>query len=265
MLNCNAKDCGSAEGKIHSVETLGALDGPGLRYVVFLQGCRLRCLYCHNPDTWDLSSGTLTSAGALADDILRYRNYLTGGVTLSGGEPLLQADFVCAVIRECHRRAGLHCAIDTAGSVPLEICREAVDEADMLLLDIKAFDDAAALLLTGSDTKNAWALLNYCEKTHKSVWIRHVLVPGITMFERDASGRLFEREEDFTAANRQLAAGAEKLSGYTCIERTDLLPFHKMGEFKWDELGVPCPLRDTPEPEESMTAWSRKMFSGSKP
>lgn len=256
--------CNDLTGRIHSIETLGALDGPGLRYVVFMQGCGLRCQYCHNPDSWDLSAGTLTTVDEQVTDILRYRNYLSGGVTISGGEPLLQPEFVHALIRECHDRAKLHCAIDTSGAVPLDQCINAVREADMILLDIKAFNDAAAYELTGSDTAGAWALLDYCEENSKSVWIRHVLVPGKTLFERDETNILFDSEDKFLSANPQLCEGAKRLRRYHCIERIDLLPFHKMGEFKWEEMGIKCKLKETPEPDEIMAEWSRKLFSKSK-
>lgn len=256
--------CDDIIGRIHSIETLGALDGPGLRYIVFMQGCGLRCQYCHNPDTWDLSAGTPATVDEQVTDILRYRNYLSGGVTISGGEPLLQPDFVCALIRECHTRANLHCAIDTAGSVPLSRCVNAVREADMILLDIKAFNDTAASELTGADARSAWAMLDYCEENMKPVWIRHVLVPGKTLFERDESNMLFDNEDKFLAANPQLREGAAKLGRYHCIEHIDLLPFHKMGEFKWEEMGVLCKLKETLEPDEAMVEWSRKLFSKSQ-
>lgn len=254
--------CNQITGRVHSVETLGALDGPGLRYIVFMQGCPLRCGYCHNPDTWDTEGGVLTTPEEQVTDILRYRSYLSGGVTVSGGEPLLQPEFVCALFRECHLRGGLHCAVDTSGAIPLSVCSSAVDEADMILLDIKAFDDATALSLTGSDTKNAWSLLDYCEQKKKPVWIRHVLVPGKTLFDRDASGKLISSEEAFLDANPMLCSGAKRLAQYSCIERTDLLPFHKMGEFKWEELGIKCLLRETQEPGDAAVEWSRKLFAG---
>jgi len=252
--------CSSIKGRIHSVETLGALDGPGLRYVVFMQGCSLRCQYCHNPDTWDPAAGTLTTVEEQVTDILRYRNYLKG-VTVSGGEPLLQPDFISALFRECRSRANLHCAIDTSGAVPLEMCLGTVSEADMILLDMKAFDDETAVELTGSDTRNARILLDYCEKNSKPVWIRHVLVPGKTLFDRTASGKLFVSEEDFLKANPQISAGAAMLSRYSCIERIELLPFHKMGEYKWEEMGIPCRLKSTPEPDDTAVIWSRNLFA----
>lgn len=255
------QECENPIGRIHSVETLGALDGPGLRYVVFLQGCPLRCQYCHNPDTWNPNAGTLTTAEEQAGDILRYRSYLTGGLTISGGEPLMQADFVLALMQACHRLAGMHCAVDTSGAIDLAVSSKAIDEADLILLDIKAFDDQTALKLCGADTANAWKLLEYCETSNKPVWIRHVLVPGETIFERDEEGHFFSREDDFLAANPQLAKGAARLSKYSCIERVDLLPFHKMGEFKWDEMGIPCALKDTPEPQDTSIERAGRIFS----
>jgi pyruvate formate lyase activating enzyme len=251
-------------GRVHSVETLGALDGPGLRYVLFLQGCPLRCMYCHNPDTWNLEGGTCTGVEEQANDILRYKSYLTGGLTISGGEPLVQASFVRELIKSCHSRAGLHCAIDTSGAIDSQEAMEAIDEADMILLDIKAFDDDVATKLTGTDTAKAWQILQHCEATNKPVWIRHVLVPGITIFEKDAKGAYFTEEKDFLAKNPQLSSGAERLSALTCVERTDLLPYHKMGEFKWEELRMPCGLSDTPEPQETSIRWAEQIFSDRK-
>ena len=166
-------------GYLHSVETFGALDGPGIRYVLFLQGCPLRCGFCHNPDTWQACTGKAVTPEDAFEDILKYKNFISsGGVTLSGGEPLLQPEFCQALISLCHS-AGIHCAVDTAGSIPLDFCRQAVDAADLLLLDIKALDPTLCQELTGQDNQNALALLEYCEAAQKAVWIRHVLVPGL--------------------------------------------------------------------------------------
>ena len=139
-------------GKVHSYETFGAVDGPGIRFIVFLQGCPLRCLYCHNPDTWDPKDGTETTVDEIVAKVLPYRGFYKGGggVTISGGEPMLQHAFVaqlCTALRE----KDIHTAIDTSGGVPLAVCKEAVDAADMLLLDIKSFDPALSKRITGSD------------------------------------------------------------------------------------------------------------------
>lgn len=222
-------------GRVHSVETFGAVDGPGIRYVVFFQGCRLRCLYCHNPDSWDPEGGNRMCADALMEDISRYKNFIKkGGVTLSGGEPLMQPEFAIALLNAC-RAAGLHTALDTAGSVPLLFSKPVIDAADMLLLDIKTLDETLSPELTGKEStlEYAKATLEYCESRKKTVWIRHVIVPGYTL-----------------AADR-LEKLAHYLKQFHCIERVDLLPFHKMGEYKWQELGEYYALLDTPIPTAS--------------
>lgn len=233
---------GDATGRIHSVETFGALDGPGIRYVLFLQGCPLRCAYCHNPDTWDVDGKTVKTAAQVVEDILRYSHFIAGGgVTLSGGEPLLQADFCREVIELCHQH-GLHCAIDTSGALPLTRCQTAVNAADLLLLDIKALDPQVCHALTGMDNRNALALLNYCELIGKMVWIRHVLVPGVTLLPD------------------RLEALADFLAGYSCVTRVELLPFHKMGEYKWEAMHLKSPLASTKAPNEDEVAMAKKIF-----
>lgn len=230
-------------GRIHSHETFGALDGPGIRYVLFLQGCGLRCLYCHNPDTWGCGGKEVTSGEVLAD-ILDYRNFIrSGGVTFSGGEPLLQPEFVEALCHGC-RANGLHTAIDTAGAVDLEKIRGAVDAADLIILDIKSADSEMCRELTGEDNQRAFALLDYCQSTDKPVWIRQVVVPGYTL--KDEQIRLLR----------------EKLKPYTCIQKTALLPFHRMGVYKWENLGIPCQLADVSEPTESELRRANEILEG---
>lgn len=221
-------------GRLHSIETFGALDGPGIRYVLFLQGCPLRCMYCHNPDTWSAEDKNVISPSQALTDILRYRNFISsGGVTLSGGEPLVQADFCRELITLCHNEK-IHCAIDTAGSIPLSECKQAIDAADMLLLDVKALDPVLCKKITGQDNRNALEILSYCEITGKDVWIRHVLVPELTLVRE-----LLERLADF-------------LCQYSCVKKIELLPFHKMGEYKWEAMGMESPLQNTriPTPDE---------------
>ena len=230
------------KGRIHSVESFGAVDGPGIRFVVFLQGCPLRCLFCHNPDTWDGKAGREVSAQELVDEILTYRNYIKkGGVTLSGGEPLLQAQFTAEVLRLC-KENGLHTAVDTSGCIPLERALPALQQADMLLLDIKDIDPDDAKALTGMTNQNAIATLDYCEKVAKTVWVRHVVVPGYTL-NYDKLERL-----------------AEFLSGYNCVEKVELLPFHKRGEYKWEVLGEDYKLFDTEEPTQKEMAKVKGIF-----
>lgn len=252
--------CNSLTGRVHSVETLGALEGPGLRFVVFLQGCPMRCAYCHNPDTWDMDSGKLVSAEEQVREILRYKNYLSGGVTISGGEPLAQAEFTRSLIDECHKYS-LHTAIDTSGGVPLSTCKDAVSAADLILLDIKSFDHGKAKALCVIDMKHAWELLDYCQTIGKPVWIRHVLVPGITVMETDAEGKLLENETDFRTANLELVEGIMRLKAYSCIEKIELLPFHKLGEFKWENLSIPFPLHDVDEPSEHVIGWCKNLVN----
>ncbi len=229
-------------GRIHSYESFGTLDGPGVRFVVFLQGCPLRCRYCHNPDTWECGGGRPVTSAEVMKAILSCRNFLSGGVTLSGGEPLAQPEFAADLLRRC-RAAGLHTAVDTAGSFPLSRSANVIDEADLLLLDIKALDDALCRELTGHGNFNTLATLDYCEQHGKPVWIRHVLVPG------------------FTLVRERLTALAGYLSSYSCIQRIDLLPFHKMAEFKWKELRLHNTLAGTPEPEKEEIRMAEEIFA----
>ncbi len=235
-------DTQSVQGRIHSVETFGALDGPGIRYVVFFQGCPLRCLYCHNPDALCPTDGTVKTAEAVVREIERYTSFIqSGGVTLSGGEPLAQPEFALEILRRC-QSMGLHVAVDTSGGVGLEACRPAVEEAALLLLDIKALDDKLCRELTGRSNENALRILDLREQLDRPVWIRHVLVPGYTL----DTGRLTEL--------------ADFLTGYTWVERVELLPFHKMGEYKWETLGRLYLLSHTPAPTAEETAAAKGLF-----
>ena len=219
------------EGYVHSVETCGTLDGPGIRYVVFLPGCPLRCQFCNNPDTWQLYSGKKYSVEDLMEDILKYRNFIKGGgVTLSGGEPLLQADFAAEVFKEC-KKHGIHTAVDTSGAIPLNLCKHAIDEVDLVLLDIKSIDTFKCESLTGQGNEDALKLLDYLEQNKKEVWIRHVVVPGITEDQNDIENM------------------AEYLSKYIVISRVEILPFHKMGEYKWKQLNLKYELENTLPPQ----------------
>jgi len=230
-------------GRIHSFESFGALDGPGIRYVLFMQGCKLRCKYCHNPDTWDVENGKEVTVNEVLDQIVRYKHFISkGGVTFSGGEPLLQPEFLLAMIKGCKQRE-LHTAIDTAGSIDLAQCQEVLLANDLLMLDIKAADSEKCKALTGQGNENAFAFLDFCDWYKKAVWIRHVLVPGETLVDDD------------------LKALAERLKAYDCIERVELLPFHKMGEYKWKELGFNYKLSEVSEPDEEDVKRAREIFS----
>ena len=218
----------SCKGRIHSFESFGTLDGPGVRYVIFLQGCPLHCKFCHNPDTWPSNGGQEYTAGAVFDRVMRCRNYIsTGGVTLSGGEPLMQHGF-CEALLELFKAVGIHTAIDTSGAIPLSRSQRAIELADMLLLDIKSPRAAVCRELTGQGNENALATLEYCESIGKRVWLRHVVVPGITYDEAS------------------LIEVGKLAKQYSCVEKLDLLKYHKLGANKWESLGTIDPLEDTP-------------------
>jgi len=230
-------------GKIHSVETMGTLDGPGLRYVVFMQGCSLRCRYCHNPDSWDFNGGTRMSVEELVGDIRSYRSFITngGGVTISGGEPLRQSEFVLTLVRAL-KEEGIHTAIDTAGSVPLELSRDVLREADLILLDIKSLDEKQAFSLTGMGNADTLATLAYCQAIGKDVWIRHVLVPGYTLDEQ------------------RLKALSRFLTAFSVVKAVELLPYHNLGAYKWEQLKMRYPLKDVKSPTGGELMRSRSIF-----
>ena len=229
-------------GRIHSVESFGTLDGPGIRYVLFLQGCGLRCKYCHNSDTWQMGGGKAMDSDEVISDILTYKNFIrSGGVTLSGGEPLLQPEFAQDILEKCAGH-GIHTALDTAGAVPLSVSKQALDAADLILLDIKALDNELCKELTGRDNGDTLKTLAYLETQHKPVWLRHVLVPG------------------YTLDKKLLEALADYLTHFSCIELIELLPFHKMGEYKWKELRLPYVLADTEPPDKQSLKMAQEIF-----
>ena len=176
------------KGKIHSLESFGTVDGPGIRFVTFLQGCPLRCQYCHNPDTWDKNRAVKYeyTPQELLEEVLRYKSFIrNGGVTLTGGEPLVQAEFAREYFRLC-REAGLHTALDTSGAICNEQTLTVLDYTDLLMLDIKALDEALCRKVCGSDGRNALRYLDEAQKRGVKVWIRHVVVPGLTDDDRAA-------------------------------------------------------------------------------
>lgn len=221
-------------GRIHSVETCGTVDGPGIRFVIFTQGCPLRCLYCHNPDCRDPEAGQLVTVESLIAEIQRYKNYLRGGgVTATGGEPLMQPTFVAEIFRRCHE-LGLHTALDTSGYGQLEAAKPVLEHTDLVLLDIKSYLPELYRKVTGVSLEPTLNLARYLDQIHKPTWIRFVLVPGLTDPEENIKG---------------LAQFVATLSN---VERVEVLPFHKMGEYKWQQLGLPYTLADVdpPTPEQ---------------
>lgn len=216
-------------GRIHSLESFGTVDGPGIRFVVFLQGCPLRCLYCHNPDTWDVTKDTKyqMTPEELLTEVVRYKNFIAkGGVTVTGGEPLLQPDFLKTFFRLC-RSEGIHTALDTSGYICSPKALEVLEYTDLVLLDIKTLNPKLHPVLTGVGQENTLRFLDELEARGISTWIRHVLVPGLT-------------DEDVW-----LTALAQYISRYKVAQKVELLPYHSMGAYKYEQLGLDYKLKDT--------------------
>lgn len=236
----------AVSGWVHSVETAGTVDGPGLRYVLFLAGCPLRCLYCHNPDTRHMHDGTPTSSAAVLEDIAATAGFLRhghGGVTLSGGEPLVQPEFCAALFRGC-KVLGLHTALDTSGFLGSHADDYLLADTDLVLLDIKAFREAVYRRLTGVPLRPTLEFAERLAAMGKPVWLRYVLVPGLTDDPKDIAGL------------------AEFAAGLGVVERVDVLPFHKMGEAKWRSLGWKYELYGTEPPSAELTGRVRDVFRG---
>lgn len=236
---------GAQPGSVHSWDVSTGVDGPGTRFVVFLQGCPLRCLYCHNPDTWRMRDGTRTTADALVQEAAKLLPFIRasgGGATVSGGEPLLQPDFTAALLRGFHD-LGLHTALDTSGYLGARADDELLAATDLVLLDIKSWDQALYRRLTGRQLAPTLDFARRLAKLGKPVHLRYVLVPGLT----DTPGNL-EGVARFAA-------------GLGNVERVDVLPFHKLGAGKYRTLGIPFPLADTPTPTPAETAAAREIFT----
>ena len=225
------------KGRIHSVESFGSADGPGVRYIVFLKGCNMRCQYCHNPDTWAKDGGELMTPEEVLKKALRYKTYWKekGGITVSGGEALLQIDFVTELFRLAKEK-GVNTCLDTSGN-PFSLeepFKSKFDElmkyTDLFMLDIKHIDDAAHRKLTGQTNQNILEMAAYLSDHGKAMWIRHVLVPGITT------------EEDELYRLRSF------LDTLKTVERVEVLPYHTLGVFKWKELGIPYQLEGVDPP-----------------
>ncbi len=234
----------STTGYIHSVETFGTVDGPGIRYIIFTSGCKLRCQYCHNPDTWKMKDGKETTSSELVKDIIRYKTYMTstgGGVTISGGEPLLQPEFILSLINELHEN-GLEVAIDTCGFPKIEDVKHVVDAADLILLDIKSYIPETYKQVTKQDIQPTLAFAEYLQKTNKRTWLRFVYVPGLTDAPENIEGL------------------AKYISTMQNIELVEVLPFHKFGEHKWAEMGLDYQLANTEEPSKEQTEQVRNIF-----
>lgn len=241
---CAQPAAGEVVGRVHSVLPGAAVDGPGLRYLVFMAGCNYRCLYCHNPDTWKRDGGEETKLGDLVARIASYRPFLAkgGGVTISGGEPLVQADFVGALLSRVKSELGLHTAIDTNGSLAGRLPDSWFEPLDLVLLDIKHFDEEAHRRLAGARLEPVLDCARRLARMGKSIWIRHVLIPGLT---------------DDPELTRGIARFAASLG---CVERVDVLPFHQMGAYKWRELGLRYELEKVEPPTDERLDEAKGIF-----
>ena len=221
------------KGRVSSLQSLGTVDGPGLRYVIFLQGCPLRCVYCHNPETWDPAGGTAYAPEELVEKVLRCRSYFgeQGGVTVSGGEPLLQAPFVTELFRQL-KEAGIHTALDTSGAGDLKQAAQVLDWTDLVLLDLKFPDEAGYRRYCRGSWAQTQAFAALAGEKHVPLWVRHVVVPGLN-----------DSLEDL----RAIQAQAESLPGF---QKLEWLPFHNMCLEKYQQLGLPFPLEGTPALED---------------
>ena len=237
------------KGKIHSVESFGSVDGPGVRYIVFLQGCHMRCKYCHNPETWAMEGGEELTAKEVFDKAYRYLNYWkkNGGITVSGGEALLQIDFVIALFKLAKEK-GVHTTLDTSGNPftreePFfSKFNELMKVTDLFMLDIKQIDDEKHKKLTGWTNSNILDLAQYLSDNGKAMWIRHVLVPGITTDDAD-----LEKLRDFVGSLKT-------------VERLEILPYHTLGVFKWENLGIPYELGDVMPPTKEEIAHAEEIL-----
>jgi pyruvate formate lyase activating enzyme len=214
-------------GRIHSLETFGTVDGPGIRFVLFMQGCALRCLYCHNPDTWDSEGGKRMTVDEVLAEIEPYVHYYQssgGGITVSGGEPTLQAPFVAELFKACKERWNLHTALDSSGFCDPARAADLLAYTDLVLLDLKEMDSARHRSLTSQPNERILRFARHLSEIKKPVWIRCVIVPGLT----DSEDHLF-RAGQF----------AEELG---VVEKIEVLPYHKMGVYKWKQLNRTYPL-----------------------
>jgi pyruvate formate lyase activating enzyme len=232
-------------GYLHSVETFGTLDGPGIRYVLFFQGCHLKCLFCQNRDTWERRPGRIVAVPELMCEFKRYKTYMTssgGGITASGGDPILQPDFVAALFAAA-RRAGIHTALDTSGVTRITPAVKALlAETDLVLLDIKHIDREAHRVLTGHSNERVIAFARHLEEIRKPTWIRHVIVPGFT---------------DTDDSAKRTAAFVRELDN---VERVELLPYHEYGIHKWDAVGESYPLEGVEPPTTERMNELRDVF-----
>ena len=237
-------------GYIHSTETFGTVDGPGIRFVVFMQGCPLRCKYCHNPDSWLYNDGEVRSVTDLTNEIIKYKNYFgsNGGLTVSGGEPLLQIDFVIELLKSV-KKYGIHTAIDTSGYMfnedneeTLLKYQELIKYTDLFLLDIKHIDDESHKNLTGVSNKNTLAFAKWLSLNGKKMWIRHVLLT------------------DYTDNDESLIELSKFIKTLSTVEKVEVLPYHTMGEVKYEKMGMQYALKGVQPPTKDRVTNARNIL-----
>lgn len=237
------------EGYIHSTESFGTVDGPGIRFVVFFQGCPMRCLYCHNPDTWEVNKGTKRSVESILEEYESYKEFLkSGGITCTGGEPLLQIDFVIELFEKAKEK-GIHTCLDTSGitfnqkdETVLKKFKRLVKSADLVMLDIKHIDPVEHKKLTSHSNENILAFAKFICDENVDLWVRHVVVPGITDNEK------------------YLHDLGYFLGGLKNLKALDVLPYHTMGKAKYESLGLEYPLGDTPPAEKELAVWAKDII-----
>lgn len=237
------------EGMIHSIETFGTVDGPGVRYVVFVKGCPMRCQYCHNPDTWEMAGGTKMSTDEILEDYEKYKPFLRGGgLTVTGGEPLVQIDFLIELFEKAKEK-GIHTCLDTSGimfrrNVPetYEKYVRLMKSTDLIMLDIKHIDPEEHIKLTSQPCENIFDFLKFLDEQEKEIWIRHVLVPGITLVPE-----YLERLGRFIAQFKHIKA-------------LDVLPYHDMGKEKYKKLGIDYVLKDVVPVEKEQAIEARNII-----
>lgn len=214
------------KGHIDSIQTLGLVDGPGIRVVIFMQGCPLRCIFCHNPETWNINDKFTITPEELVRHIYKYKNYFenNGGVTFSGGEPLYQHDFLLETLKLC-KKMGIHTCLDTAGVGNYE---DILKYTDLVIWDIKAIDNDNYKKITGANIKKSLEFLDYCQKQNKDMWIRQVIIPGIN----DTEEYILKLKEFIRPLKN--------------IKKIELLPYHLLGVSKYEQLGIPYKLKGTP-------------------
>ncbi|MGW6930834.1 pyruvate formate-lyase-activating protein [Lentzea sp. NPDC054927] len=233
-------------GSVHSWDISTAVDGPGTRFVLFLSGCPLRCLYCHNPDTWHMRDGHRMTVDEVMAEVTKYRRFIEvagGGLTISGGEPLLQQDFTAEVLHRS-KQLGLHTALDTSGFLGSRASDELLADTDLVLLDIKSWDPLTYRHVTGGEVTPTLEFARRLSALRKPMWIRFVLVPG------------------HTDAMDNVAGIASFVSTLEAVERVEVLPFHKLGAPKYAALGIPFPLADVPCPDDELVRRVRGQFAG---